>query len=204
MKAGPLRTLLTLLSPPVDWKQHSLGRTVLGVSRARMLIFFKKGTNQEQTGFPHTHVHTHATLNKRHIFNKPSSICFEAHTHTHNGNLHNVPPDQMREAFFLFCFLVDAEVFPSGLNHIHHTLDRAPRLDATVRHANWKMERFLSPSYLTWIRALKSSILNSTVSQPQTHYRNACGGKDVTAESENVSICYRGPSCLLFSMFQLA
>lgn len=35
----------------------------------------------------------------------------------------------MREAFFFF-FLVDAEVFPSGLNQIHHTLDWAPRLDA--------------------------------------------------------------------------
>lgn len=44
--------------------------------------------------------------------------------------------------------------------------------------------------------------LNSTVSQPQTHYCNAWG-EDVRAESENVSIWYRGPSCLLFSMFQL-
>lgn len=47
--------------------------------------------------------------------------------------------------------------------------------------------------------------LNTTVSPPQTRYCNAWrGGEDVTAESENVSIWYRGPSCLLFSMFQLA
>lgn len=45
--------------------------------------------------------------------------------------------------------------------------------------------------------------LNSTVSQPQTHYRHAWG-EDVALESENVSIWYTGPSCLLFSMFQLA
>ena len=202
MKAGLLRTLLALLSPP-RW----LETTKSGNDSARRVqsshVDFKKRHKSRTDWLPaHTHTrtstHTHATLNKRHIFNKPSSICFEAHSMVPCITFPLIKWERGGFCFFL------AEVFPSGLNHIHHTLDRAPRLDAPVWHANWKTERFLSPSYLTWIRALKSSILNLTVSQPQTHYCNACGGKDVTAESENVSICYRGPSCLLFSVFQLA
>lgn len=141
---------------------------MLGMSTAHMLI--KKGTNQEQTSFQHTRHHRHYKHQLPGTFwvNR-LQLVFEAH----NDNLHNVPPDQMTDVTEAFYWLQRFSWCPKSYL-ITLMTELWTRYTAQPRQL-----KDGAPS-VAKLSDLNSSFeivnLNSTVSQPQTHYCNAWGG----------------------------
>lgn len=168
-----------------------------------------KGTNQEQTSFQRTRAAP--TINNQlpgtfWVNHLPSVL-----KHSMIA-LHNIPSDQMTDMteafermqrFFFFFFPGDPRHHPSHSDCAPDSViySKRPLVDGTVLVAKLSD---LTPSCERG--SLKKKTKQKTKLCCSFRVVIVCMGGErfFTTGSENVSIWYSGPSCLLFSMFQLA